>query len=220
MAFLAIFLSGAGLSILSALDLQIIQRLRSSGALILPHSPGVPTLVRTVSCPLCLIFCCSASPSPALITFTRSSSPPSAPSQSFTPGGSSSGSAAAVAAGICPLALASQTCASISRPAAFTATVGFKPSHHRLPASGCVSPSPSLDQFGVISLSVRWAALFGQAVLPHWRPPPPRAAVQSPRGRCLAVPEGPLLEQCEGGAAWEGFQQLLAQMRASRWAGV
>ncbi|CAI5467281.1 unnamed protein product [Closterium sp. Yama58-4] len=176
-------------SLLGMSEGEIIQRLRSDGALILGKAAMTEFAYRHPSS-------------------TRN---PLAPS--FTPGGSSSGSAAAVAAGICPLALASQTCASISRPAAFTATVGFKPSHHCLPASGCVSPSPSLDQFGVISASVRWAALFAQAVLPHWRPPTPRAAMHEPR--CVAVPEGPLLEQCEGGAAWEAFQQLLAQMRAS-----
>ncbi|CAI7757332.1 unnamed protein product [Closterium sp. NIES-54] len=113
-----------------------------------------------------------------------------------------------------PLA-ASQTCASISRPASFTATVGFKPSHHRLPASGCVSVSspaqPSAPLFSPSPLHrhATHMALIRLA-LEYMA-----AACGRPGPRCVAVPEGPLLEQCEKGAAWEEFQQLLAQMRAS-----
>ncbi|GJP52662.1 hypothetical protein CLOM_g11758 [Closterium sp. NIES-68] len=168
---------------------EIIQRLRSAGAIVLGKAAMTEFAYRHPS-------------------RTRN---PLAPC--VTPGGSSSGSAAVVAAGICPLALASQTCASISRPAAFTATVGFKPSHRRLLAHGCVSPSPSLDQFGVIAASVRWAALWAQAVLPGWQSTP-CAAAQAPL--CVAIPDGPLVEQCEEGAAREGFQQLLTWMRTSR----
>jgi amidase len=65
-----------------------------------------------------------------------------------TPGGSSSGSAAAVAAGLVPLALGSQTLGSIIRPAAFNGIVGFKPSFGAIPRIGVHPLSPSLDHVG------------------------------------------------------------------------
>jgi amidase len=65
-----------------------------------------------------------------------------------TPGGSSSGSAAAVAAGIVPLALGTQTLGSVIRPAAFNGVVGFKPSFGAIPRIGVHPLSPSLDHVG------------------------------------------------------------------------
>src|SRR5579871_1537936 len=65
-----------------------------------------------------------------------------------TPGGSSSGSAAAVAAGLVPLALGSQTLGSVIRPAAFNGIVGFKPSFGAIPRVGVHPLSPSLDHVG------------------------------------------------------------------------
>jgi Asp-tRNA(Asn)/Glu-tRNA(Gln) amidotransferase A subunit family amidase len=65
-----------------------------------------------------------------------------------TPGGSSSGSAAAVAAGLVPLALGTQTLGSIIRPAAFNGVVGFKPSYGAIPRIGVHPLSPSLDHVG------------------------------------------------------------------------
>ena len=65
-----------------------------------------------------------------------------------TPGGSSSGSAAAVAAGIVPLALGSQTLGSVVRPAAFNGVVGFKPSFGAIPRIGVHHLSQSLDHVG------------------------------------------------------------------------
>ena len=71
-----------------------------------------------------------------------------------TPGGSSSGSAAAVAAGCVPLALGTQTNGSVIRPAAFCGVVGFKPSLGALSTSGVLSYSPTLDQPGCHARSV------------------------------------------------------------------
>jgi Asp-tRNA(Asn)/Glu-tRNA(Gln) amidotransferase A subunit family amidase len=71
-----------------------------------------------------------------------------------TPGGSSSGSAAAVAAGIVPLALGSQTLGSVIRPAAFNGVVGFKPSFGAIPRSGVHPLSPSLDHVGFFARRV------------------------------------------------------------------
>jgi amidase len=71
-----------------------------------------------------------------------------------TPGGSSSGSAAAVAAGIVPLALGSQTLGSVIRPAAFNGVVGLKPSFGAIPRSGVHALSPSLDHIGFFARRV------------------------------------------------------------------
>jgi Asp-tRNA(Asn)/Glu-tRNA(Gln) amidotransferase A subunit family amidase len=71
-----------------------------------------------------------------------------------TPGGSSSGSAAAVAAGIVPLALGSQTLGSVIRPAAFNGVVGLKPSFGAIPRGGVHPLSPSLDHVGFFARRV------------------------------------------------------------------
>jgi len=71
-----------------------------------------------------------------------------------TPGGSSSGSAAAVALRHCAAALATQTNGSIVRPAAYCGVTGFKPMHGRLPYAGIATFSPTLDTLGVIARAV------------------------------------------------------------------
>ena len=94
--------------------------------------------------------------------------------RSHTPGGSSSGSAAAVAAGIVPLALGTQTVGSIIRPAAFCGVVGLKPSFGSIPLDGVHPFAPSLDHLGVFARSVDDVAYAlgllrdraGDAVLP------------------------------------------------------
>lgn len=77
----------------------------------------------------------------------------------FTPGGSSSGSAAAVAAGMVPVALGSQTGGSVIRPAAYCGVFGFKPSYGLLPTEGVLLQSPTLDTLGVFARSVSDLAL-------------------------------------------------------------
>ena len=77
-----------------------------------------------------------------------------------TPGGSSSGSAAAVAAGMVPVAFGTQTAASIIRPASYCGIVGYKPTFGTLPTAGVKSLSPSLDTIGVLARSVDDAAFF------------------------------------------------------------
>ncbi|WP_336972833.1 amidase [Alcaligenes sp. PF14] len=67
-----------------------------------------------------------------------------------TPGGSSSGSAAAVAANVVPVALGTQTAGSVVRPATFCGIYGFKPSFGALPSSGLKTISPSLDTLGIL----------------------------------------------------------------------
>jgi len=77
-----------------------------------------------------------------------------------TPGGSSSGSAAAVASGMVPAAFATQTAGSIVRPAAYCGVVGYKPTFGTLPLAGIKSLSPSLDTVGVLTRNVADAAFF------------------------------------------------------------
>ena len=77
-----------------------------------------------------------------------------------TPGGSSSGSAAAVASNMVPLALGTQTAGSIVRPAAYCGVVGFKPTHGTLPLAGIKPLSPSLDTVGAFARSVDDVAFF------------------------------------------------------------
>ena len=78
-----------------------------------------------------------------------------------TPGGSSSGSAAAVADDMLPLTLGTQTAGSIIRPAAFCGVVGYKPSHNRVPKAGVKNLSDALDTVGGFGRSVRDVALLG-----------------------------------------------------------
>lgn len=85
---------------------------------------------------------------------------PRSPDQIFSPGGSSSGSAAAVAAGMVPVAFGTQTAGSIIRPAAYCGVVGYKPTFGMLPTAGIKPLSPSLDTLGVLARNVTDAAWF------------------------------------------------------------
>lgn len=96
---------------------------------------------------------------------------------SRTPGGSSSGSAAAVAVGMVPVAFATQTTGSIIRPAAFCGVVGYKPSHGTLPTSGAKAISESFDTVGVITRTVADAALVVGALSSRSLEPPSELAV-------------------------------------------
>lgn len=109
-----------------------------------------------------------------------------------TPGGSSSGSAAAVAAGLCPLALGTQTIGSVARPAAFCGVVGFKPTYGRVPTDGVIPVSPAVDTVGWFTQDVAGARLAAAVLCEDWRTLP------EPRQRpTLGVPEGPYLGQAD-----------------------
>lgn len=79
-----------------------------------------------------------------------------------TPGGSSSGSAAAVAAGMIPAAIGTQTGGSVIRPAAFCGVAGYKPSFRLLPTGGLKHYAPSLDTVGLFAAGVIDVALLAQ----------------------------------------------------------
>ena len=126
-----------------------------------------------------------------------------------TPGGSSSGSAAAVAAAYCPLAVGTQTVGSVIRPAAFCGIVGFKPSFGRVRREGLLFYSESVDQVGVFTQDVAGAGQAGAVLCQEWR-----EAIR-PGRPVLGVPEGPYLEQ----AAPEGLAEFAVQVRQLQDAG-
>src|SRR5579862_5704974 len=85
----------------------------------------------------------------------------------LVPGGSSGGSAAAVAARLCLAATATDTGGSIRQPAAFTGTVGIKPTYGRCSRYGMVAFASSLDQAGPIARTVRDAAIMLRSMAGH-----------------------------------------------------
>ena len=113
-----------------------------------------------------------------------------------TPGGSSSGSAAAVADCMVPLAIGTQTGGSVIRPAAYCGVVGFKPSFGLFPPAGMHVNTESLDTVGIMARSVEDIALFGAALMAvPYEPPamperPPRLALCRTPHWDQALPEG------------------------------
>ena len=109
-----------------------------------------------------------------------------------TPGGSSSGSAAAVASGMVPLALGSQTNGSVIRPAAFCGVYGFKPTHGLIPRHGIMRLSRALDHVGVFARTLEDIALVCEPLVgSDDRDPDTRTRARIPF-REIAAAEPPL----------------------------
>lgn len=106
-----------------------------------------------------------------------------------TPGGSSSGSAAATAAGLVDLALGTQTIGSIIRPASFCGVVGFKPSYGRISAQGVIPLARSLDHVGVFAQGVDLVSRAASVLCADWKPRSDTAGKPF-----LAVPTGDYLQ--------------------------
>jgi aspartyl-tRNA(Asn)/glutamyl-tRNA(Gln) amidotransferase subunit A len=141
-----------------------------------------------------------------------------------TPGGSSSGSAAAVGARMAPLALGTQTVGSVLRPAAYCGVVGFKPTHGRISAVGVVPLAWSLDHVGVLCRSVEDAALALAIMAGHDAADPHSVsmplddyigAVASPAAPRLGVLR-PLVERAEP----DNRAQIDSTLKALRAAGA
>ena len=121
-------------------DATCVARLKEAGAIIL--GKAVTTEFAT------------SDPSPSRNPWNRE----------HTPGGSSSGSSVAVASGMCPAALGSQTGGSTCRPAAYNGIVGLKPTYGRISRYGVVPVSWSLDTVGILVRTVTDAAILLQAM--------------------------------------------------------
>jgi Asp-tRNA(Asn)/Glu-tRNA(Gln) amidotransferase A subunit family amidase len=122
-----------------------------------------------------------------------------------TPGGSSSGSAAAVAAGMVPLALGSQTNGSTIRPASFCGVYGFKPSYGLIPRQGMMRLSRALDQVGLFARSLDDIALLGEQLVGHDERDPDTRLRARPPLVATAAQEPPLTPQLAfvRGPAWD-----------------
>lgn len=129
-----------------------------------------------------------------------------------TPGGSSSGSAAAVAAGACPLALGSQTIGSVIRPATFCGVVGYKPSYGRIPKSGVLPYSDSVDHVGLFTRDAAGVALGASVVCDDWRPVD-AGQMATPT---VGVPDDAYLAQASE-TGLERFERVLSALTAANY---
>jgi Asp-tRNA(Asn)/Glu-tRNA(Gln) amidotransferase A subunit family amidase len=109
-----------------------------------------------------------------------------------TPGGSSSGSAAAVAAGMVPLAIGSQTNGSVIRPAAFCGVFGVKPSHGLVSRAGALTLSRKLDHVGAFARSLEDIALVLDVIVGHDPVDPDSRLYASPSFRAGMAEPPPL----------------------------
>jgi Asp-tRNA(Asn)/Glu-tRNA(Gln) amidotransferase A subunit family amidase len=136
-----------------------------------------------------------------------------------TPGGSSSGSAAAVAAGMVPLAIGTQTNGSVIRPASYCGVYGFKPTFGLIPRHGILKVSRSLDTVGLFARSLEDLALAAEPLVGHdERDPDTRPRARMPFAETLASPppmpprvafvKTPLWERTEPGTR-EAFAELV-----------
>jgi Asp-tRNA(Asn)/Glu-tRNA(Gln) amidotransferase A subunit family amidase len=136
-----------------------------------------------------------------------------------TPGGSSSGSAAAVAAGMVPLAIGTQTNGSLIRPAAYCGVFGFKPTRGLISRQGILRQSEPLDQVGGFARSIDDIALLGEVLSAYDADEPgmtPRAPVpmlrvcneEPPMPPTLALVKTPWWPQLDADTR-EGFDELV-----------
>ncbi|MBM3489036.1 MAG: amidase [Alphaproteobacteria bacterium] len=127
------------------------------------------------------------------------------------PGGSSSGAGAAVARGLGVIGLGTDTGGSVRIPAAFCGVTGFKPTQARVPLSGCLPLSPSLDSIGPLAPSVACCAIADAVLAGRPPEPPPPLALAGLR---LGVPRNLALDDLDTAVATT-FQRALGRLSAA-----
>lgn len=137
-------------------DATLVSRLRAAGAMIVGKTATTP-----------------------LATFEPSNTT-NPRNVDHTPGGSSAGSAAAVADGMIPLAIGTQTSGSVIRPASYCGVTGFKPSFGIIPRTGILTQSPTLDTVGVFAADPSGAALLVDALAGYDDGDPATSPVPAP----------------------------------------
>ncbi|MCB1787016.1 MAG: amidase [Gammaproteobacteria bacterium] len=179
-------------------DAAVVARLRAAGAVILGKTA-------TTEC--------------AYLAPTKTRNPHN---PDHTPGGSSSGSAAAVAAGMVPLALGTQTGGSVIRPASFCGVVGFKPTFGLIPRTGVLRTSRRLDTLGTFGRTIEDATLLADVLTGHDAGDPDTRPAAAPRLLDTALSKPPVTPQLAflKTPAWpsidadcaEGFGELVAAL--------
>ena len=139
-------------------------------------------------------------------------------SQEYSPGGSSAGSAAAVASGDVPVAIGSQTNGSVIRPASYCGVYAMKPSAGIIPRIGVFEQSPTLDQMGLFATSLEDLGLVTDALSIHDSRDPHSIAAPRPscfQGACSEPPMDPNFailtlpySKLQSRACTEGFREL------------
>ncbi len=119
-----------------------------------------------------------------------------------TPGGSSSGSAAAVAAGFSPLTLGTQTIGSVNRPAAFCGVIGYKPSYNRINTEGLLYFSRSADHVGCFTQDIEGMLIVASVLCYNWQD------INANYKPVLGIPRGKYLEQTSEEGLKAYYEQL------------
>jgi Asp-tRNA(Asn)/Glu-tRNA(Gln) amidotransferase A subunit family amidase len=130
-----------------------------------------------------------------------------------TPGGSSSGSAALVGAGLLPLAIGTQTVGSVIRPAAYCGAVGYVPSRGRLPLDGLLCVARSVDTLGLFTRDAASMHAVARVLLDGWRDDA-GSALPEDAPIHLLVPDGAFMAQVDTEAAGH-FEVTLQRLQAA-----